>query len=77
MKTLYYNESFEQKSIIDGLEVSFTVAPIDATNTKVSPVDIDANSVEDITAEAKVSKINKSSDNMEIDLEEELKTENI
>ena len=44
-----------------------TGAQIDVTNTEVSAVDLEANSDEDITAVDKVSKINGSSDDMEID----------
>ena len=44
-----------------------TGAQIDVTNTEVSAVDLEANSDEYITAGDKVSKINVSSDDMEID----------
>ena len=47
-----------------------TGAPIDATNTEVPVVAVDANSDEYITEGDKDSKINKSIKDMEIDLEE-------
>ena len=52
-----------------------TGAPIDATNLEVPEVAVEENSDEDITAGAKFTKINKASNEMEIDLEEEQKTE--
>ena len=52
-----------------------TGAPIDATNTEVTEVAVEANYDEDITSGAKVGKINESSNDMEIDLEEEQNTE--
>ena len=52
-----------------------TVAPIYATNPEVSAVAVEVNSDEYITSGDKVSKINESSDDMEIDLEEERKAE--
>ena len=61
--------------IIDELEGSLTGSPIDTTNPEVPKVTAESNADEDITAGAKVSKINKAIDDMEIDLEEEPKTE--
>ena len=75
LKPLDYNGFFERKSIIDELEGSLTGAPIDATNPEVPAVAVDENSDKYITSRAKVSKINKDSDEMEIDLKEERKTE--
>ena len=57
------------------MEASLTVAPIYATNPEVSAVAVEVNSDEYITSGDKVSKINESSDDMEIDLEEERKAE--
>ena len=54
-----------------------TGAPIHATYPEVPEVAIQANDDEDTTSGAKVSKINKSTDDMEIDLGEEQNTENI
>ena len=73
LKTLYYNGFFERKVIIDELEGSLTGAPIDATNLEVLEVYVKENYDETITAGAKVGKINESSDDMEIYLEEERK----
>ena len=56
------------------MEASLSGEPIDATNTEVSAVAVETHSDEDITAGAKVSKINESSNEIEIDLEEERKT---
>ena len=50
-------------------------SPVDATNTEVPVVAVEANSDEYITEGAKVSKINESRDETEIDIEEERKTE--
>ena len=66
---------FELERIIDEVEGSLTGAPINATNPAVTEVTVEENSDEDITAGAKVSKINKARDDMEIDLEEEPKAE--
>ena len=65
---------FEQERIIDELEGSLTGAPIDATNTEVPVVAVEENFDEDITVGANVSKVNESSDDMGIDLEEEQNT---
>ena len=54
---------------------SFTGAPIYAKNTEVPVVAVEENSDEYITAVAKANKINESSDEIEIYLEEKLKTE--
>ena len=51
------------------MEASLSGEPIDATNTEVSAVAVETHSDEDITAGAKVSKINESSNEIEIDLE--------
>ena len=55
--------------MIEDLEVDLTKAPIDALNTKDSAVAEEANSEEAITAAA------KASNEMQIDLKEEQKTE--
>ena len=52
--------------IIDELEDSLTVTPIDATNTELLEISIEANDDEDITAGSKVGKINKDISYMEI-----------
>ena len=52
-----------------------TGAKIDIKDDEVMEVAVEENSDEDITAGAKVSKINWSRNDMEIDLEEEQKTE--
>ena len=57
--------------IIDELEGSLTISPIDAKNPEVMEVTIESNADEYITARAKVRKIDQSIDQMEIDLEEE------
>ena len=51
-------------------KVFFTGAPIYDTNPEVLVVALEVNSDEDITAGAKFSKINKSSDEMEIYIKE-------
>ena len=61
---------FELERIIDEVEGSLTGAPINATNPAVTEVTVEENSDEDITAGAKFSKINKSSDEMEIYMKE-------
>ena len=66
LKTLYYNELFEQKIFIGELEGSFTGAPMDASDPKVAAVDVEANDDEDIIEGSKISKIYKSGDEMEI-----------
>ena len=48
-----------------------TGATIDATNTEVPAVAVEGNAGEDITVGAKVSKMNESSNDMEIDIKEE------
>ena len=53
------------------MEVSFTGVPTDDTNPKLSAVAVEANDNEAITAGPKAAKINKFSDDMEIDIEEE------
>ena len=70
IKTLYYNNVFEWKTIIDELESSLTGSPIDDKNTEVLVVVVEENSEKDMTEGAKASKINKSGDDMEIDIEE-------
>ena len=62
----------ERKRIIDELEASLNGAQIYAKYIEVLVLAVEAISDEDTTAGAKYSKINKVSDNMEIDLEEEL-----
>ena len=59
----------------DELEDSLTGASIDAKNTEVSQVAVEANYDEDITTGYKVSRINKYINEMEIDNEEERNTE--
>ena len=52
-----------------------TGSPIDATNPEVTVVAVDVNNDKDITVGANVIKINKSSNNTEIYIEEERNTE--
>ena len=47
--------------MIDKLEVSLTVSPIDATNPEVSTVAVDGNSYKDIMEGSKIIKINECS----------------
>ena len=46
-----------------------TVEPIYDTNPKVPAVDVESNSDKDIPSGANFSKINKSRDDMEVDIE--------
>ena len=69
IKTLDYNDLFERKIIIDELEASLSEHQQMLKILKFSVVDVEANADEDITSGAKDSKINKSIDEMEIDLE--------
>ena len=64
LKTSYYNGFLEHKRIINQLEATFTGAPIDAKNTEVSVVGVQANDNEDIIPGSKASKINEASDEM-------------
>ena len=52
-----------------------TGGTIDATNSEFLAVPVEANSGKDTTEGAKISKINESINNTEIDLEEEWNTE--
>ena len=55
--------------IIDELEASLSEATIDATNTEVSKVAVEANADEYITSGSKVGKINETGYYMEIYIE--------
>ena len=63
------------KWLLIKLEGSLTGAQIDYTHTEVPVVAVEANADEYTIAEAKASKIKKSSDDMEIDIEEKRKTD--
>ena len=57
------------------MEDSFTGAPIYDTNNEVLVLALNENADEEITEGSKASKINKSSDDMKIYIEEEKNTE--
>ena len=57
LKTLYYNKNIWRKNIIEELEGSLIGAPIDAKNTEVPEVDVEANYDCDITTRATAIKI--------------------
>ena len=61
---------FERKRIIDELKGSLTGSPIYATNPWVQSVAVEENADEYITAGAKFSKINISSNDIEIYIKE-------